>query len=149
MGYSPYFLNAQALGSVKSVASNFINASGSTMIKGTPAAVNTSSQLIAVDVSVEATVLAMVGLTSVVLPAAATGGVIDNGRLEDVTYPGFNVGDPLWVSKTGGLTNVKPDIGVGGFVAGDFVIFVGVFVKNEFNSSLRDIKLMLSIVGQL
>jgi len=151
MSYSPYFLNRAATGSVKAVGSNFQNASGSTLVKGIPAAINATSQLIAVDPSVEATVLGLVGLASVDIPNAASGGIQDSGRLEDVTtaVTGFAIGDPLWVSKTGGLTNLKPEIGVGGFTDGDFVIFVGVLVKNEFNVSLKDIKLMISIVGQL
>ena len=149
MSYSPYFLNAQAKGSVKGVASNFTNASGSSMVKGTPAAINTNSQLVTVDVSNEANVLAFVGLTNVIIPASATGGVQDTGRLEDVTFPSFNLGDPLWIGKDGNLTNAKPEIGVGGFVDGDFVVFVGVFVRNEFTSTLRDIKLAIELVGRL
>lgn len=149
MSYSPYFLNSQALGSSRSTASNFVNASGFTMVKGTPVAINSNGQIINIDVSNESLVLSFIGLTNVNLPSAATGGVQDNGRLEDVIYPSFNVGDPLWVSKSGGLTNIKPQIGVDGFLDGDWVIFVGVFIKNEFNTSLRDIKLAIEIVGQL
>lgn len=148
MSFSPYFFNKNATGSVRSLTTNFQNASGSTLAKGTPACVNASSQLIAVNVSLEASVMAIVGLTNVAIPNAATGGVQDSGRLEDVAVA-FALGDPLWISKTGGLTNMKPEIGVGGFTDGDFVVFVGVVVRNEFNASLKDIKMMLSIVGQL
>jgi hypothetical protein len=149
MSYSPYFLNAQSSGSSKSTASNFINASGITLNKGTPVSVNTSGQITNINVSSESSVLAMVGLTNTDLPASANGGIQDNGRLENVTYPSFNIGDPLWVSKTGSLTNSKPEIGVDGFVDGDWVIFVGVFVKNEFMPTYRDIKLAIEIIGQL
>lgn len=148
MSYSPYFLNQQSQGSVKGTVSNFQNASGSTLAKGTAVAVNTSSQLVLVDPSNEAIVQAIVGLTSIAIPNAATGGVQDNGRLENVTTS-FAIGDALYIAKDGSLTNVKPEIGVSSFTDGDFVIFVGVVVKNEFNVSLKDIKLMISIIGQL
>lgn len=148
MSFSPFFFNKNATGAVRAITTNFQNASGSTLTKGTPVCVNASSQLTNVNVSSEASVMALVGLTNVSIPNAATGGVQDSGRLEDVSV-GFALGDPLWISKTGGLTNVKPEIGVGGFTDGDFVVFVGVVVRNEFNVSLKDIKMMLSIVGQL
>lgn len=148
MSFSPFFFNKNATGAVRAITTNFQNASGSTLNKGTPVCVNTSGQIIGVNVASEASVLAIVGLTNVSIPNAAIGGVQDSGRLEDVSVA-FTVGDPLWISKTGGLTNVKPENGIGGFTDGDFVIFVGVVVKNEFNPVLKDIKMMLSIVGQL
>jgi len=148
MTYSPNFRGSESKGSSRQLITNFQNGTISTLSKGTPVSVNTSSQLVAVNVSSETSVQALVGLTGQDIPSAATGSVIYSGRLEDITTS-YVAGDALYISKTGNLTNVKPDIGVGGFVSGDFVIFVGVVVKNEFNNSLKDIKLMLSVVGQL
>lgn len=135
-------------GSARSLASGYQNASGGTLAKATPVSVNASGQLIAIDVSNQAIVQAMVGLTTASIPNAANGQITDSGRLENVTSS-FTVGDALYVSKTGGITNLKPDIGTGGFVSGDFVIFIGVLVNNEFVPANLDIKLMLSTIGQL
>lgn len=151
MSYSPYFLNQSSTGNAagsRATVTNFQNGSGSTLAKGTMVSVNTNSQLVMVDVSNEVSVQAIVGCTSISIPNAATGSVIDNGRLEDITSS-FSIGDALYLGKDGLFTNVKPEIGVSGFVSGDFVVFVGVLVKNEFNISLKDIKLMISVVGQL
>lgn len=151
MSYSPFFFNRTSTGTVngsRGTITNFQNGSSSTLAKATLVAVNASSQLIPVSVSSEATVEKIVGMTGISIPNAATGSVVDNGRLEDVTTS-FAIGDALYWGKTGVLTNIKPEEGVGGFVAGDFVIFVGVVVLNEFNGSLKDIKLMISVIGQI
>lgn len=148
MTYSPFFINKQGSGSSRAVTTNFQNGSGGTLAMGSPVAINTSGQLIVPNVSTEAHIQAMVGLTGISIPNAATGAVVQSGRLEEVTTS-FAIGDSFYLSKTGGLTNVKPDIGVGGFVAGDFVVFLGVVVKNEFNAILKDFKIMMSVIGQL
>ncbi len=148
MTYSPSFFNKESKGSSRQLITNFQNGSGSTLAKAVPVSVNATSQLVAVDVSSETSVQALVGLTAASIPNAAIGQVADNGRLEDITT-GFVIGDAVYISKAGGLTNIKPSSGANGFVDGDFVIFIGVIVKNEFNGSLKDIKLMISVIGQL
>jgi len=149
MSYSPAFFNANSNGQAKATGSNFQNGSGSSISKGVPVSVLASnSQLSLVDVSSEISVQAIVGLCGIAIPNGATGNVVDNGRLQDVSTS-FNFGDALYIAKDGSLTNVKPDLGSNGFTDGDFVVFVGVVVKNEFNSSLKDIKLMISVIGQL
>ena len=150
MGYSPYFLNQNSKGSVRSTVTNFQNGSGSTLAMGIPVSVNTSSQIVPLDVTSEASVQALVGMTSVQagIPSGATGSVVDNGRLENVTTS-FSVGDAVYAGKDTPLTNVKPDLTVGDWAEGDFVIFLGVVVKNEFNPAQLDIKLMISLIGQL
>lgn len=148
MTYSPLFFFAQSKGSSRQTSTNYQNASGFTINKSTPVSLNSSGQLVVIDVTSQASVQAMVGLAGIDIPNAATGAVIDNGRLEDVTTSSA-VRDILYVSKTGGLTNVKPEIGVGGFVSGDFVVLVGVVIANEFNGSLKDIKLMINVIGRL
>lgn len=135
-------------GSARSVVSGYQNATGSTLPMATPVAINSSGQLIAVDVSSQAVVQAIVGLTAASIPNAANGQVADGGRLENVSLA-FSAGDALYVAKDGTLTNIKPDIGVGGFLSGDFVIFIGVMAVNEFNPSNFDIKLLISVIGEL
>ena len=135
-------------GPSRNTITSYQNASGSTLSKAIPVSVNTSGQLVNIDVSVEISVQAIVGLTAESIPNSAIGKIIDNGRLEDISTP-YAIGDAIYVSKTGTLTNVKPEIGVGGFLSGDFVIFIGVIVKNEFNPIQRDLKLMISVIGQL
>jgi hypothetical protein len=117
----------------------------------TPVAANTFGQAVLVDVSDETTVESMIGLTSASIPSAANGQVISDGRLENIPLGlGFAVGDTVWVGTTpGSLTNVKPDITAPGWVAGYFVIFVGVVVQNEFNPSNQDLQLCRQLIGQL
>lgn len=148
MSYSPNSRGSSFKGSSRQLQTGYQNGTLSTMAKGTPVASNVSGQLILLDVSNETTVLSMVGLTSSEIPSAASGLVVSGGRLEDISLP-YNVGDAIYVGKSATLTNIKPNVGSNGFVVGDFVIFVGVVVKNEFNLSQLDIQLMLSLVGQL
>lgn len=145
MSYNPN--SQQGIG--RSIQRGYLNGTGSTLAQATLVSANTSGNLVALDVSNEALVLSMVGLTSFAIPAAANGTVISEGVLENVTTA-FAIGDAIYASATpGALTNVKPDTGSNGFVAGDFVVFVGVLVQNEFNPAQNDIKLMLSVVGRL
>lgn len=149
MSFSPYWLNKNSTGASRATQGGFQNGSGSTLFMGVPVSVNTSSHILPLDVTSEASVQALVGLTGISIPNAATGSVVDNGRLENITTS-FAVGDAVYAGKSIPLTNVKPDVGNGdGFAVGDFVVFIGVVVKNEFNPLLLDLKLMISVIGQL
>lgn len=149
MSFSPYWLNKNSTGMSRATQGGYQNGSGSTLAKASPVSVNLSSQIVPLDVSNELSVQALVGLTGLDIPNAATGSVVDNGRLEDITTL-FAVGDAVYAGKIIPLTNIKPDIGnPDGFASGDFVVFIGVIVKNEFNPLLLDLKLMLSVIGQL
>lgn len=148
MGFSPYFVNKNSVGASRATQGAYQNGSGSTLAMGVPVSVNTSSQILPLNVSSEVSVQALVGLTGISIPNAASGSVVDNGRLENITTS-FAIGDAVYAGKSTPLTNLKPDIGVAGFASGDFVVFVGVVVKNEFDPLLFDLKLMLSVIGQL
>lgn len=148
MAYSPNYFGAQAKGSSRQTITNYINGNGGVLNQGTPVATNSSGQMVQVDPSNESLVLAIIGLVGVTTNSGANGPVVDNGRLENITTS-FAVGTPLYVSKAGTLQSDQPSIGVDGFAEGDFVIFVGVVAQNEFNHSNKDIKLMLTVVGQL
>lgn len=127
---------------------NYQNSSGSLITKGIPVCQKSSGIVDFINVSVEADVFAFIGIAGANINDSATGPVATNGRVENVTVIG-NFGDPLYVSKTGGLTTTKPDVGVEGFLALDFVLRVGVITKNETNPSQKDIVLDVQLVGQL
>jgi len=153
MSYSPNFrgdtTNATSRSS-RSLTSNYQNGSGFSLDQCTPVAVNSFGQLISVNVSSVANIKAFLGVAGEDLPNAAFGSVYDGGRLEEVDLPAFSVGDALYVAKDGFLTNVTPEIGMAGFVAGDHIVFIGVVVKNEFNPLLKDLKIMFDTkIGRL
>ena len=124
------------------------NVSGASMPKATPVKVNAAGDIDFVDVSVEADAFAVNAITAEVIPNLSIGKVLTNGRLTNVTITG-NFGDPVFVSKTGGLTTTKPDVGVDGFVTGDYAIMIGSIAKNQDNPSLKDIVLNIGVTGQM
>lgn len=127
---------------------NYTNNSGSPISKGTPVCQKSSGLIDFINVSVESDVFSFIGVAGSDISNLLKGPVSTNGRVEDVTVTG-SFGDPLYVSKTGGLTTTKPEIGVDGFVASDFVLRVGVIAKNETNPILKDVILDIQLVGQL
>lgn len=148
MSYSPKFRGTLGQGSSRQLATNYINGLGSILVKGTPVSTNTSGQMILVDVSDQVSVQRLVGVCAADTSSGASGQVVDGGRLEDVTTS-YTVGTSLYIDKTGAISSVVPSVGVGSFTFGDFAIFVGVVVKNEFDPTKKDIKLMLSVIAQL
>ena len=124
------------------------NNTGVTMAKGTPARINSNGELDFVDVSLESSSFPVVGLISQDIADGSFGNFLTVGKVTDITTTA-SFGDVVFVSKTGGLTNIKPTIGVEGFIEGDFVIQVGVVAKNEDNPSLKDLILNVSLVSQL
>jgi hypothetical protein len=147
MTYNPNFVGSTATAS-KKIQSPFTSGTGALIPKANPVSLTASGTIIPIDISDETSVYRIVGLCGQDLAGGETGEVIDTGRLEDVTI-GYSVGDPLYISKAGFLTNARPDIGVDGFVAGDWVVFIGLVVKNLNDPLKKDIKLMIDIVGQL
>lgn len=148
MSYNPTATGNAFKGPSRSVATNYVNATGAFLPMGSVVSSDTSGQIQIVDVTSDTSVSRLVGVTSVDMPIAATGGVVAVGRVEGLTTT-FAIGDAIYVNTDGTLTNVKPDYGVGAFVAGDYVIFLGVIVKNEFNPSLKDLQINPTVVGQL
>lgn len=150
MTYSPLFFKPNQPGSsVRALQTGYQNGTLSTITKSSPVSVNSSGQIILADVSSEANIKALVGLAALDLPSAASGSVIDQGRLEDITTS-FNIGDPIYLGHTPGtLINTKPDIGSASFVAGDWIVFLGVIVQNEFDNAKKDLKLFIQVIGRL
>lgn len=124
------------------------NNTGVSISKGTPVKINNAGELDFINVTVEADSLAIAGVVAGTIGNGAQGTFLNSGKIEDLTTLA-NFGDTLYVSKAGALTNIKPSIGVDGFIAGDFVISIGVVAKNESNPTLKDLILNIDVVGQL
>lgn len=148
MSYSPNFRGSTSTATSEEVGDRLINTSGGALVKATPVRIDTSGEIRLINVSVEAEALSMVGIVKENISDGTSGVVISSGRIENIVTTANN-GDVLYVSKTGGLTNIKPDVGVGGFIAGDFIIRVGVVFKNENIPTQQDLLLNIDIVGQL
>jgi hypothetical protein len=148
MSYSPNFRGNQSNASSRQLITDYVNGSGAAIPQGTPVTVNSIGQILPVDVTSESSVSGMVGYAYVRIPASASGPVISAGRLENI-ITGFSVGDPIYIGLSGTLINQKPDDGIAGFGPGDFVVFVGVLVQNEFNPAQTDLQLFTQVVGEL
>lgn len=135
-------------GSASSNKTQIENHSGVNLPAQTPVTIDTNGYAKAINVSVTASAFAACGITDLSgIADTSFGNIIVGGILNGVT--GFNLGDVLYVSKTGDLTNVKPSIGVGGFAALDYVIRVGVVMRNHTTPSQKDLIVNVTVVGQL
>ena len=151
MSYSPNFYGILSTGSSASLAADYTNAEGSTIPFCTPVSSNTSGNIVFTDVTSEANIQAFVGLTTVSLAPAALGLVISDGRLTNIPSAlGFTIGQAIYLGNIPGtLTNIKPDSTISGWNPGDWVVLVGVVLKNQQNSLNQDIQLFRQIIGQL
>ena len=149
MTYNPRLRGSTLdIATVRSVIPSRPNGSGGSLNKGQPVRLDSSGQLLTVDPSVESQARACLGLVTTSISPSGSSEVIIQGRLVDVTVPG-SIGEVLYVSKSGTPTNVQPSIGVGGFVAGDFVVSIGVIASNLTNPLLTDVMVDVRVVGQL
>lgn len=135
-------------GQAQSVKSEVENNSGAPLTKATPVSVDSSGDLTAVDVSDEASVLAYIGVMNDDTPDGDSGEPIGCGLVKNITTS-FNFGDAIWISKTGILTNLKPQAGSNGFIAGDFAVKVGVIMKNVDNGANKDLMVIPTLPLQL
>ena len=124
-----------------------LNNSGGLVLKATPVRL-TPTGMFSIDVSIESEALAIAGLVRADTADTATGEVISGGLLENISTSA-TIGDIMYVSKLGDLTNVKPSLGVSGYVAGDWVIRAGVVAKNSDNPLLKDLLVNIQIIGEL
>jgi hypothetical protein len=139
---------------IKDFARNIIleglqNGSGSVLTYATPVCSGSGGTLQKVDVSNLLLASASFGLVyDVSISAGSIGSVMTHGRLENVTGS-FTFGDVMYVDKSGALSNVRPSVGVGGFILGDSVVRVGVIVRNRSNPVLMDLAVSVVHVGTL
>ena len=124
------------------------NSSGSPLAQYVAVATNVSGSIALIDLSSEASVKGFQGITSVAIADTASGEIVTYGRLENVST-GLSLGDPLYVAKDGTLTSTAPEIGVNGFVEGDFIIAIGHVTQNQDTPANKDFFLTPEIVGQL
>lgn len=154
MSYRPYntiitqAVEASAAANSAALSYPLINGSGAPIDVLTPVALNASGEFKLINVAVELDALRAIGITSESVLNATEGLVVGFGRITDVTTS-FVFGDVLYVSKTGTLTTTLPSIGVGGFIAGDFVIKIGKISKNQTNPVNKDLIVQVELIGQL
>jgi hypothetical protein len=149
MTYRPFAaIIAEAQAANSNLITQMENQSGSLIPALTPVAVDNNGYITTIDVSDEDTVFSIAGVTKASIANNASGDVSLAGRIENVSVS-FAHGDYVYVSKTGGLTNQHPAIGVNGFVAGDAVIRVGVIVRNTNTPSNKDLLVKMQLVGKL
>jgi hypothetical protein len=134
--------------SSKVIDASFTNSTGSTINGMTPVRQNTSGTLELINPSIESEISKILGIPKISINDGASGSVALHGLMEDVTTS-LVVGDVVYLSKTGGLTAVAPEIGVGGFLAGDFVVKLGKITKNFSNPLNKDLLLAIEVIGQL
>jgi hypothetical protein len=130
------------------VLSSHQNGTLSTIAEHLPVHINTSGDIEKVDPTYESHALTCIGLTTASISSLNYGDIISSGRLLNVTTTA-SFGDVLYISKSGTLTNVKPSIGVGGFISGDWIIRVGVVCKNNTNPTNKDVMVHIVAQGQL
>jgi hypothetical protein len=123
------------------------NQSGGNLPKLTPVRIDSNGFLDTVDVAVEADCIGTVGVVTDGIANAAQGSVTVSGIVLNVS--GFNNGDVLYVDKAGNLTATKPSIGVNSFVAGDFVIRIGVVSRDPAVPTQKNLIVNVQVVGQL
>lgn len=145
MSYSPLSNGVPPLS--RSSARLAVNPTGTPISKGVPIRL-TPSGMTTIDVSNEIEANSIAGITRTIINSFGQGEIVTAGLLEDIGAIGV-VGDVFYVDKLGSLTNIKPSIGINSFVAGDWVIRVGVLAANNTNPGLFDLLVSISIVGAL
>lgn len=124
----------------------FYNGSGSTIDKAMPVRASAGG-IDLIDVS-NLNANSIVGVTQESIGNGASGNISNSGKISNITTS-FNFDDEIYVSKTGELTNIKPAVGVNGFLAGDFTIKIGVITENDITPGNKDLLLLIQVIGTL
>jgi hypothetical protein len=148
MSYNPNFAGSSSAAASQAINTTELNNTGSSITKLTPVRINSSGNIALIDVAVESEALAIAGLTDSDITNSSSGNIVNSGKIKNITTTAV-FGDILFLSKTGDITNIKPSIGVGGFLAGDFVVKLGIVAKNADVPTDKDLIVHISIVGQL
>jgi len=132
-------------------ASVFVTASAS-ILRGYPVTINSFGELAVVDITDEDSSYAFCGIAAVDCLIGGTASLAVSGNVFYDLPSAFGLtgqwGKPIFVSHSGTLTMTKPTVGVGGFLSGDYILFVGVTTKNT-SSGTTDLILNPRVVGQL
>jgi hypothetical protein len=144
MGYNPSSNKPLASQSVSQVTTNN---TGSTIPICTPVMI-TSTGMQTVDPTIEADMDAFAGLTRLSVSTGQPGEVVGSGIIEQCGLS-YAPGTIVYISISGGVTNVKPSDGVGGFNEGDFIVRLGVVVQNATFPLLTDLIVAVQLMGQL
>ena len=148
MTFNPNFTAISSPESSKTTSAQFLNANVNPILKGTPVRLDVNGNLQLIDPSSEDDVTAIAGVVDSDILPGNTGDVVNSGRLDNISTTAA-IGSPLYIDKNGALTDIKPSIGVNGFQAGDFVVFLGVVAKNKVNPSNKDLLVRIQLIGQL
>jgi hypothetical protein len=146
MTYRPYSQISSSV-DLSTIKTPLLNSSGLTILEHMPVKVNVNGDVAFVDVSNENDIFSLVGISNTMITSGTYGDIVTQGRVVDIS--GFDFGEYVYISKTGGLTNILPDEGSYGFVSGDWVVKVGVIAKNPSDPMLKDLIVNMQIVGQL
>lgn len=148
MTYNPNFSSISTVAASGSVSNTVINNTGGPLSKLTPIRIDSSGDMAIINVSIEADIEAMAGITASDTLNGEIGDIANSGRMVDITTS-FALGSPIYLSKAGGLTDIKPSIGVSGFISSDFVVRVGIIAKNNLDPLKKDLLININLVGQL
>jgi len=147
MTYDPRIFGSNAGKIISSVEAYIINDTGSTILRLTPVIINSNGTISPVNVSNE-TALSIAGVSAVNIANGESGEVSFSGRIKNIVTSA-SLGDVIYIDKSGFITNSKPSDGLNGFTAGDFIIRVGIVVKNESNPAAKDLLVSIILEGQL
>ena len=119
--------------------------SGGVIAEGQPIGIAADGSVLPVDVSSEQLSMGVFGVAMNAALLDETVYVQTNGDMVVLTNA---YGSPVYAGKDGSLTTVKPAIGVDGFVAGDFVIHMGI-VRLDVDSMESRLVINPRVVGVL
>ena len=132
--------------STTQVVSTLKNNNGGSIAGVTPVVVDNLGGIDIIDVASFSN--KTLGVTTATVGSGSNGEIILSGIIENVSI-GFNKGEQLFVSKSGGLTNVEPSVGVNGFVAGDALIIVGEVTENSTTPANKDLLVNIRFIAEL
>jgi hypothetical protein len=139
----------QALSNPTYLGTEMVNDSGLDISSLRPVSISASTgNLYPTQIDSESLAMSTVGITVDGILSGATGEIATHGRLMGITTS-FNYGDILYVDTNGMLTNIKPAVGVNGFLAGDWVVKIGTVCRNTGSVLVKDLLVNVQIVGQL
>ena len=110
---------------------------------------DTSGYLFAgINAKIESQATSIIGVVPNTIPSQTLGDVILKGRIVNIGTS-FSVNDVIYLGVSGACTHTPPEIGVGGFEAGDFVVEIGRVSKNADNPTQKDLLVDIKVIGQL